>query len=384
MRIVHTADWHAGRIWKNLNRLNETENVLDHLARFLEREKVDLLLVAGDVFDSINPGADAERVVFEFFKRIGRNGISSVVIAGNHDNPLRMDAWGMLAELVHVHTVGRPRGVKDGGTRKIQTANGETAIVAALPFANPGVFVSALELAEGDTIAKSLYADRFKQAVAHLASGFRPKCVNLLMAHTHLNGAQFGESERRVHLGDDWAAEAQAFPAAVQYVALGHIHKPQEIAAPAPTRYSGSPLQLDFGEAGQAKSFVLIEAKPGQPVRTELIPFEGGTQLCRLRLTLGQVEERLPELKSAGWLDLTVPLAEPDPELARKIRKHLPNALGIRPELPEQTLSQVTFSLAGKKAIDLYRDYCMRERGRVPQEETEAAFQNLYEQYSGE
>src|SRR4051812_49343925 len=99
MRIVHTGDWHVGRGWKGLNRLGETAAVLDHLARFLERERIDLLLVAGDVFDTASPSAEAERLVFGFFKRIGRAGVPSVVIAGNHDNPTRVDAWGTLAEL---------------------------------------------------------------------------------------------------------------------------------------------------------------------------------------------------------------------------------------------------------------------------------------------
>src|SRR5438552_2497222 len=106
MRIVHTSDWHAGRIWKNLDRLAELSVVLDNLANFLGSERVDLLLMSGDVFDNTAPSAEAEREVFSFFKRIGSAGIQSVVIAGNHDNPARVEAWGTLAELVGVHSLG--------------------------------------------------------------------------------------------------------------------------------------------------------------------------------------------------------------------------------------------------------------------------------------
>ena len=106
------------------------------------------------------------------------------------------------------------------------------------------------------------------------------------MAHTHLDGAAFGTSERTVHLGEEWAATPQAMPASASYVALGHIHQPQRIdAAPAPTDYAGSPLQLDFGEAGQRKSFLVIEAKPGRPVKVDAIPYEGGQPLLDLKLT---------------------------------------------------------------------------------------------------
>lgn len=377
MRIAHTADWHAGRFWKGTNRLGETAKVLDHLAGYLEREKIDLLLVAGDVFDAANPGPEAEAIVFAFFRRLGAKKIQAVVIAGNHDSPGRMDACGQLAELAGVRIVGRPRSAAKGGVLEIVTAR-ERAMVAALPFAAPGVFVSALELAGDATRAKSLYAEKFKQAITHLATGFRPGCVNLLMAHTHLDGAVLANSERQVHLGEEWAATPQAIPDQAQYVALGHIHKPQRIeAAPAPTEYSGSPLQLDFGEAGEEKSFVVIDAKPGLPVRTERIRHEGGTPLADLRLALGELDAREPDLRSAGWLRLTVPLIESDPDLARKVRERLPNALVIRPELPHQCVPTTT-SRNGKCPVEMYRDYHEREHGRPPDAGVEETFTHLY------
>jgi exonuclease SbcD len=124
MRIVHTADWHVGRVWKNLNRLDETAAVLDHLARFVLRERVDLLLMAGDVFESGSPTAEAERLVFSFFRRLGEAGVVSIVIAGNHDSPARLDAWGTLAELVGVRTVGKPRSAANGARRRSRHGRG--------------------------------------------------------------------------------------------------------------------------------------------------------------------------------------------------------------------------------------------------------------------
>jgi exonuclease SbcD len=380
MRIVHTADWHVERFWKSITRLDEMAKVLDHLAGFLEREKVDLLLVAGDVFDASNPGAEAEALVFGFFRRLGAKNIPAVVIAGNHDSPGRMDACAQLAELAGVRIIGRPRSAAKGGLVEVTASAGEKALVAALPFAAAGVFVSALELAEDATQPKSLYADRFKQAVAHLSRGFRPGYVNLLMAHTHLDGAVLANSERQVHLGEEWAATPQALPDQAQYVALGHIHKPQRIeASPAPTEYAGSPLQLDFGEAGQEKSFVVIDVKPGRPAKISRVPCEGGTPLLDLKLTLPELEVREQELRSSGWLRVTVPLNAPDPDLARKVRERLPNALVIRPELPHQEIGIVT-SRNGKSPVDMYRDYHQREHGRPPETSVDEAFQQLYNQ----
>ena len=114
MLIVHTSDWHAGRLWKGIDRLDELEAVLAHCGDFIERERADLLLMTGDVFDTRGPSAAAERAVFRFFRRVGRAGTRTVVIAGNHDDPLRLDAWGTLAELVEVTTVARPRRANEG------------------------------------------------------------------------------------------------------------------------------------------------------------------------------------------------------------------------------------------------------------------------------
>jgi exonuclease SbcD len=197
MRVVHTADWHVGRLWKNLQRLDETARVLDHLARFVERERIDLLLVAGDIFDTPNPGAEAERLVYEFFRRLGAAGVPAVVIAGDHDSAGRMEAWGTLADLAGVRVVGRPRAATRGGVQEVRTRGGETALVAALPFAGPAVLVSGLELAGEETAAKSLYADRFKQAVRHLVGGLRAGCVNRWTCTATTTGARTSARPRR-------------------------------------------------------------------------------------------------------------------------------------------------------------------------------------------
>ena len=109
MRIVHTSDWHVGRRWKGLQRLDEMEAILDHLARFIEQESIDLILHSGDVFDSRNPSGEAERLVNEFLVRVGRTGARTVLIAGNHDDPDRFDARALLAAGVNVRIVGRSR-----------------------------------------------------------------------------------------------------------------------------------------------------------------------------------------------------------------------------------------------------------------------------------
>ncbi|HLA76178.1 MAG TPA: exonuclease SbcCD subunit D [Vicinamibacteria bacterium] len=379
MRIVHTSDWHAGRVFKRLDRLPELADVLEHLGDWLERERTDLLLMSGDVFDGGAPPAEAERLVFGFFKRVGRAGVHTVVIGGNHDSPARLEAWGGLAELVNVAVVARPRAADRGGLLRIETRSGETALVAAVPFASPRDLVSGLQMAEDDTKAKQAYADTFKRMVENVTTPFHVDAVNLLLLHTHLEGAAFSGSERTVHLGDEWAAAPQALPATAHYIALGHIHRPQRVkVAPAPAYYAGSPLQLDFGEAGEEKSFVSIEARPRQPVRCDRVPYQGGRPLLRVRHTLPEIEVEASRLAGSGWLWVSVPLETPDLDIGSKVRKLLPNALRVEVELPKaEAAIDPDRPRAGASHLELFEAYSRRQHQAPPSPDLVAAFQAL-------
>lgn len=383
MKIVHTSDWHIGRRWKGIQRFDELEAVLDHLAAFIEKESVDLVLHTGDVFESRNPPAEAEQLVNRFLIRVGRAGAQMLVIAGNHDDPLRLDARSLLTELVNVQIVGRPRSASRGGVRTLATRGGEKAIVAALPFASPGAWVSALDLAGEEANARSRYARMTERAIKDLCGAFRKDAVNLLMAHTHIEGALFGESERRVHLGEDWAASPEALPSTASYIALGHIHKPQKIEGPLPAYYAGSLLQMDFGEAGEEKSFVVVTASPGKPSNIEHVPYEGGLPLVDLRATLAELEQTADPHRP-GWLRVTVPLTERDPDLNRKVRELLPNALVVRAELPEAQEPLDIGLETGVSPVEHYAAYHLRTHQHPAEAAVLETFRHLYDQASGE
>ncbi|MES1244235.1 MAG: exonuclease SbcCD subunit D [Acidobacteriota bacterium] len=381
MRFLHTSDWHIGRRWKGIQRLDELEAVLDHLARYIESHAIDLVLHTGDVFESRNPSAEAEQLVNRFLVRVGRSGAQMVVIAGNHDDPLRLDARSMLTELVNVRIVGRPRTAARGGAWTIETRSGEKAVVAALPFASPGSWVSALELAADEPTARLQYARMFDRAVRDLSGAFRRDAVNLLLAHTHVEGALFGESERRVHISEDWAASPRSLPSSASYVALGHIHKPQKIEALVPAHYAGSLLQMDFGEAGEEKTFLVIDAAPGKRVRgadIEAVPYEGGLPLVDIRAPFEELVEDADRYRT-GWLRVTVPLPEKDPDLNRKVRELLPNALVVRAELPEPEEEPEIPLEAGLPPVKHYENYHRRVHQQEPEPVVLETFQDLYD-----
>jgi len=382
MRIVHTSDWHAGRVWKSQNRLDELRDVLEHLGDFIERERIDLLLMSGDIFENQVPTADAERAVSTFFKRVGRASVPSVVIAGNHDHPTRLDTWGLLAEFVGVQARGLPRRRQDGGLIELPTRGGETALVAALPWAPPGRIVEALTLARDQTLARQQYAEAVQQMLTQLAEGFRPDAVNLVVAHSHIAGAKGSGSERVTTMGDEWAATAQSLPTTAQYVAVGHIHRPQRVmAAASHTEFAGSPLQLDFGEVNEEKSFVVIEAVPGRPPRVERVPYQGGKALGHWEGTLPELERNAESLRGFGYLRVKVALDSPMPDLNRRARQILPNIVVVDAVLPGGAVTDGDHEpdpRPTKAPVDQFRAFYERHHQREPKPPTLDLFNELY------
>lgn len=382
MRILHTADWHAGRLWKSQNRLDELRDILEHLGDFIERERIDLVLMAGDVFDSQMPSPEAERAVSSFFMRLGRASVPSVVIAGNHDHPMRLDTWGLLAEFVGVRARGLPRPRSQGGLIEVQTRSGEIACVAAVPFAPVGRIVEALTLAGDETLARQQYADAMRYIFEHLAGGFRTDAVNVVVAHTHITGAKASGSERVVTLGDDWAATPQSLPPTAQYVALGHIHRPQRVDAAGPhAEYAGSPMQLDFGEVDDEKSFVVVEVSPGKPPRVERVPYQGGVRLGEWSGTMTELERDAEKLKQFGYLKVRITLDEPNPELNRRARQILRNIVAVEavlPDVPDPDAEGNRVPISAMAPVDQFRAFYRREHQREAPDETVALFSDLY------
>ena len=384
MRIVHTSDWHTGRLWKSQDRLSELQDVLEHLGDFIEREHIDLVLMSGDVFESQMPPPEAERAVSRFFKRLGRVDIPSIVVAGNHDHPVRMDTWGLLAEFVGVQARGLPRRRTEGGLIEIPTRSGHVACVAAVPWASPGRIVEALTLARDETLARQQYADAMQRILAHLAEGFRHDAVNLVVAHSYIAGAKSCGSERIVTMGDEWAATAQSLPAAAQYVALGHVHRPQRIDAAGPhTQYAGSPMQLDFGEVDDEKTFVVIEVAPGKPPRVERVPYQGAVRLGEWAGTMTELERDADTLRHFGFLKVRITLDAPLPDLNRRARQILPNIVVVDAVLPESHDGDSDAARAPRAAatpapLDQFRTFYQREHQRAAQPETLTMFSDLY------
>ncbi|MFP5321148.1 MAG: exonuclease SbcCD subunit D [Acidimicrobiia bacterium] len=289
MKLLHTSDWHVGKLIRGRSRADEHRAVLAEMAGVAADEAVDLVLVAGDLFETSAPGPESEEIVYR-----GLLGLAEVapvvVIGGNHDNPRRLDAVAPLLSLGRVTVLGRPAAPDDGGVVRLD-AGGTPVQLALLPFVSKRNVVRAEQLMAADAYEHSqAYDDRLRQVIARLCDGFDADSVNVVCAHAFAAGGTAGGGERSVHTIEDYSVGSQAFPVGAQYVALGHLHRAQDIPGPTRIHYSGSPLQLDFGEDRDTKSVAVVELAPGVPAAVRDVPLTAGRQLRTLRGSLAELE----------------------------------------------------------------------------------------------
>jgi DNA repair protein SbcD/Mre11 len=329
MKLLHTSDWHVGKAIRGRSRVDEHVAVLAEVAGVAEAESVDLVVVAGDLFDTATPTAEAERVVYRALLDLAAGGRPVVVIAGNHDSPQRLAAVAPLSEASGIHVASAIRPPSEGGVLELGDGS-ERTLLAVVPFPSQRYVVTADHLLAGDAAdANQLYRDRVARIVAALTAGFRADTVNLVAAHLTVMGGQLGGGERGAHTVFDYWVPAVAFPPAAHYVALGHLHRAQRLDGPAPIHYCGSPLQLDFGEVANEPSVNVVEARPGQPARVRAVALAAGRRLQSLRGTLADVLARAgaPELAEAHLRIVLDEAARAG--LADEVRAAVPQAVEV-------------------------------------------------------
>jgi exonuclease SbcD len=342
--------------------------------------------VAGDIWDSQTPPPEADRLVYEALRACVDGGIQVVLLAGNHDSPRKLEALGLLSELLGVQTQAKLLHPHGGGVLTIDGAGGESARIAAVPFLAEGRFVDAAQVMGLQEEWFASYADHVASVYEAMCAGFDPGTVNLLLGHAFIDGARVATvdgSERLLHIGQTYALPPQRLPAAAQYVALGHVHEPQELGgAPVPAAYAGSLLQLDFGERGQQKVVRLVEAAPGLPARQRAIPLRSGRALTELR---GDLDAVLAAAGAAGdaYLRVVLDVERPEPGLAQRVRDQLPGAVDVRLDYPEVEQPEAS-GLAQLQPEELFARYYQQQHGAAPAVELLALFRELHEEVLAE
>lgn len=284
MRILHTADWHLGKSLEGISRMDEQEKFLENFVNIVEDNNIDLVIIAGDVYDSSNPPARAEKMFYDTLKKISSKGERmTLVISGNHDNPERLVAAGPLAREHGIIMVGTPKSVveigKYGENKVLNSGEGfveldikgEKSVILTVPYPSEKRLNEVLYGAMDETLERvKSYSDRIKLLFNSLRKNFREDTINLVVSHLFTTGAENTGSERNIELGGSFIVDKECFPKEAQYVALGHIHKPMILQGTnKKIRYAGSPLQYNKKEINFEKKCFIIDVKAREEANIE-------------------------------------------------------------------------------------------------------------------
>jgi DNA repair protein SbcD/Mre11 len=321
MKILHTSDWHMGRTLYGRKRYEEFENFLTWLAESIQKNEIDALLVAGDVFDTSAPSNRAQELYYRFLCRVAASSCRHVVvIAGNHDSPSFLNAPRELLKALDVHVVGSSsESLEDEVLVLRSELNAPELIVCAVPYLRDrDIRVAEAGESVEDKERKLLAGIRSHYAeVASFAEQKREELgVDIpivAMGHLFTAGGQTvdGDGVRELYVGSLAHVTAGIFPASFDYLALGHLHVPQKVNGLETIRYSGSPLPMGFGEAKQQKSVCLVvfnhEKGQGKPPSVQLIDVPVFQKLERVKGDWESISSRMLELSATdfqGWVEV--------------------------------------------------------------------------------
>jgi exonuclease SbcD len=382
MRFLQTADWHLGKTLRGRSRVREQEAVLAEILDIARKERIDCLLVCGDVFDSHAPSPEAERLALHFMAELVGRRLPAVIVGGNHDHPRRLAALRQLTEPLRIFVRSEPLAAEKGGVIELPIKDA-LARIAVLPFVSESKVVGALDLVGPESEMYAGYDETVAGICRTLCRAFRNNSVNLLVGHLFVRGAVTSGSERAIHVSRPYEVSARHLPSDAHAVVLGHLHRPQELAGPSPIYYAGSPLQLDFGEQGQQKRVVLIEAEPGRPASFKSLNLSAGRRLQTIRGTIAQLAAQANEL-GKDYLRVTVQVEAPVPGIPEQVREMLPNALDIRVDYPRTVQEEHRARLRELTPDALFTEFYRSQRGADPSQALLKLFRQLYQEATDE
>lgn len=312
-RFIHTADWHLGQSFYGHERDFEHGRFLDWLRETLIAKKPHALLISGDVFDTVNPSATAQRRFYDFLARVhaASPDLQIVVTAGNHDAAARLEAPAELFRSLNISAIGTVARDSDGAIRYGKflvplkgSDGGIAAIAVAVPFLRPSDVPEVPDANDAYLDGMRALYNEAVAAACKLREAKYPGAVLIAMAHCHLQGAEESrDSERRLIIGGEEALGEDVFPAELAYVALGHLHRPQRFQG-GRIQYSGSPIPLSFSEKDYSHRVVEVSVEPGKPAVCEGLQIPKSASLLRVpakgAATLDEVLRLLRELPDEG------------------------------------------------------------------------------------
>ncbi|GII62443.1 nuclease SbcCD subunit D [Sphaerisporangium krabiense] len=350
MRVLHTSDWHLGRAFHRESLLDAQAAFVDHLLETVRSERVDVVAVAGDVYDRALPSVDAVALCNDALRRLTSAGVRTILISGNHDSARRLGFGAELIDAAGVHLRTDPARVGE------PVVIGDVAFYG-IPYLEPEAVRVPWELGERSHTA----ALRHAMGLIH-ADLARRGTRAVVLAHAFVSGGESSDSERDISVGGVSHVPISAFDG-VDYVALGHLHGRQRMSET--VRYSGSPIAYSFSEERQLKGSWLVDIGPRGLSTAEFVPAPVPRPVATLR---GHLDDLLTSERWAGhedhWLHVTLTDPRRPKAAMERLRRRFPHTLGLafEPEGGDEA-APAAQPLAGRPEIDVALDFVRAVRG---------------------
>ncbi|ROP74672.1 exonuclease SbcCD subunit D [Curtobacterium sp. PhB115] len=375
MRILHTGDWHLGRTLLGADLLEHQAAFLDWLVDLVRDRAVDLVVIAGDVYDRAIPPVDAVRMLSRVLERLAET-TTVVLTPGNHDSAARLGFGAgvmgqrvrILAEPAHIAT---PVLVHD--------ADGPVAVYG-IPYLHPDLTRYALAEVPDEPLARSHHAvvqAATERIRADLAS--RADTRSVIVAHAFVGGADPSDSEQDIRVGGVDRVAESVF-GGFDYVALGHLHGPQRVGDGGRIRYAGSPLAFSFGERNQQKSVTVVELDAGGAVTAELVPTPVPRRLVDVRGSIDDIESGAFQRDADAWVRVAVTDAVHPERMYARVKDHFPHALAITHEPADRGPASVARAVtATSDPVEVAADFVAFATGAAPDDDEHAVLTEAYE-----
>tara|TARA_Y100001970_G_scaffold238302_1_gene299429 strand:+ start:1499 stop:2695 length:1197 start_codon:yes stop_codon:yes gene_type:complete len=391
MKILHTADWHIGKKLKGIDRILEFREVLDEISQIAIDEAVDCIIIAGDIFDSYLPTNEAEKLFEETIVQIRAKNIDIVLFPGNHDSQKKFDAKSPLLKTAGVHIVHEIN--FDDLEKNIISINrnNQKLQIAVVPWLNESFYAKSFPTMAMEQSINEIgkeYGTYLEYLFNELVKKLDPEAIQILTSHVLINGAVIKDadqenesSERRLSLEEvTYGVTSSQLPKKVNYIALGHIHKPQEIIHDVPVYYAGSILQFSFAEAEQQKFVYIANCHPGEKTTVRPIQLTKGTKLKELTGAYEEVIKQAADYKTEH-LKITLTDEKPPKNYRITIQEQFPNVIDIR--IRNKKINKIIEKDTQIKIseIEQYRNWLQETNSEKKLEDKKLAiFQQLFEE----
>lgn len=371
MKLIHLSDLHIGKRVNEFSMLEDQEYILTKIINIIDEEKPDAVLIAGDVYDKSVPSAEAVQLFDDFLVRLSKRNLHTFIISGNHDSSERLAFGGRLMDASDIHLSPVYNGKIE--PMSLEDENGKVNFYM-LPFIKP---INVRRFFEDEAIES--YTDAVRVAVKNM--GIDQNERNVLVTHQFVTGAERSESEE-ISVGGSDNVDASVFDG-FDYVALGHIHGPQNIGSER-IRYCGTPLKYSFSEAKHKKSVTVVDLGKKGELEIRTVPLTPKHDMREIKGTYDEVtlKENYENTNTKDYMHITLTDEDDIPDAIGKLRSIYPNLMKIdydNTRTRTSTVLDVIENIERRSPLELFAEFYKIQNGQAMSEEQLAFSKQLIE-----